>query len=473
MPQPEKINHQFSAEYFESETVKKQFKIKGNPTSTEHAVTLWLRRQNPVILTVYISVLAFLTYACMYGLRKPFTVASFEGITLGGMDYKALLIISQVIGYALSKFIGIKVISEMGRSSRAISIIVLTGIAETALILFSIVPDPYNIILLFFNGLPLGMIWGLVFAYLEGRRTTEILGTVLSISFIVSSGFVKSIGNLLMKNLNLTDFQMPWVTGMVFFIPLAIFVWLLDKTPEPTPEDEALRTKRVPMDKRQRQRIFSEFAPGLVLLTIAYILLTIYRDLRDNFAAEIWSSIGISGNSMIFTWSELPIALSVFVVMGSLMLVSDNRKALRLNNFIILAGFLLIGLSTAALNAGIINPVTWMILLGLGTYLGYLPFNCFLFDRLIAAFGSAANAGFFIYIADSFGYLGSVGTLLYKNFSSRELSWFNFLTTTSYSLSIAGSLLIISSLLYFRLKFQKNPKVDTPIKESKFQSITT
>ena len=48
-------------------------------------------------------------------------------------------------------------------------------------------------------------------------------------------------------------------------------------------------------------------------------------------------------------------------------------------------------------------------MLGLGTYLGYLPFNCLLFDRLIAAFGSVANAGFFIYVADSFGYLGSVG----------------------------------------------------------------
>jgi len=453
--------------------VKKQFILKGNPASGNHSVTLWLRKQNPIILTVYISILAFLTYACMYGLRKPFTVASFEGITLGGMDYKALLIIAQVIGYALSKFIGIKVISEMGRSSRAISIIVLTGIAETALILFSIVPDPYNIILLFFNGLPLGMIWGLVFAYLEGRRTTEILGTVLSISFIVSSGFVKSIGNLLMKNLSLTDFQMPWVTGMVFFIPLAIFVWFLDKTPEPTLEDEALRTKRVPMYKLQRKRVFREFAPGLILLTAAYMLLTIYRDLRDNFAAEIWSSIGISGNSMIFTWSELPIALSVFIVMGSLMLVGDNRKAFRLNNFIILSGFLLIGLSTVALNAGLINPVTWMIVLGLGTYLGYLPFNCFLFDRLIAAFGSAANAGFFIYIADSFGYLGSVGALLYKNFSHKELSWFNFLTTTSYSLSITGSLLIIISLLYFRFKIQGNAKTLTPIKESKLQSITT
>jgi ABC-type uncharacterized transport system permease subunit len=79
----------------------------------------------------------------------------------------------------------------MRRSSRALSIVFLTGIAEFALILFSIVPPPFNIILIFLNGFPLGMIWGLVFAYLEGRKTTEILGTILSISFIVSSGFVK------------------------------------------------------------------------------------------------------------------------------------------------------------------------------------------------------------------------------------------------------------------------------------------
>jgi len=144
---------------------------------------------------------------------------------------------------------------------------------------FSVIPAPYNIILLFLNGLPLGMIWGLVFAYLEGRRTTEILGTILSISFIVSSGFVKSIGKIMMNTFHLTDFQMPWVTGMVFYIPLVVFVWLLDKTPEPTAEDELLRTKRVPMDKNQRKKIFMEFATGLALLTLAYILLSIYRDL--------------------------------------------------------------------------------------------------------------------------------------------------------------------------------------------------
>jgi len=436
-------------------------------------ITAWLTRRNSIIQTIYISLIAFLTYACMYGIRKPFTVGSFEGLTWGGLDYKALLIISQVIGYALSKFIGIKVISEMGRSSRAISIIILTGIAEVALILFSIVPQPYSMILLFFNGLPLGMIWGLVFAYLEGRRTTEILGTVLSISFIVSSGFVKSVGKMLMNTFHLTDFQMPWVTGLVFFVPLTLLVWLLDKSPEPTAEDEAMRTKRVPMDKTQRKKIFLQFAPGLVLLTITYMLLTIFRDLRDNFAAEIWNAIGVGGNSMIFTWSELPIAFTVFIVMGSLMLIRDNRKALQMNNYIVLSGFILIGVSTLALKTGLINSVTWMILLGLGTYLGYLPFNCFMFDRLISAFGSAANAGFFIYIADSFGYLGSVGALLFKNFYNKELSWYSFLITTSYGIALIGSSLTLLTLRYFRIKFLLKAKDELIIVNTSINTITT
>lgn len=435
-------------------------------------VKAWINKRNSVIQTIFISLIAFLTYACMYGLRKPFTVASFEGITWLGMDYKAVLIIAQVIGYALSKFIGIKVISEMGRNSRAISIIILTGIAELALILFSVVPEPYSIILLFLNGLPLGMIWGLIFAYLEGRRTTEILGTVLSISFIVSSGFVKSIGKILMQTFHLTDFQMPWVTGIVFFVPLTGLVWLLDQTPEPTAKDEASRTKRIPMNKLQRKALFLDYAPGLILLICAYMLLTVFRDLRDNFAAEIWNSIGVTGNSMIFTWSELPVAFVVLIVMSSLILIKDNKKALLMNNYIILAGFMCIGLGTLALKTGIINPIVWMIMLGMGTYLGYLPFNCLIFDRLIAASGSAANAGFLIYLADSFGYLGSVATLLFKNFSNRNMSWLNFLITSSTGISIAGSLLIILSLWYFKIKFKNTIKKPLHISALKTELIS-
>ena len=438
----------------------------------ENKITSWLAGQNRAISTLYISLAAFLTYACMYGLRKPFTVAEFQGLTFWGMDFKALLIISQVIGYSLSKFIGIKVISEMKRNYRAVSIVILTGISECSLILFSIVNPPYNLILLFLNGLPLGMIWGLVFAYLEGRRTTEILGTILSISFIVSSGFVKSIGKIMMTYFHLSDFQMPWITGIIFYIPLIVLVWLLDKTPDPTAEDELFRTKRVPMDKKQRKRIFSEFAAGLIMLTIAYMLLTIYRDLRDNFAVDIWRSLGYANNSMVLTWSELPIAIIVFIVMSSVMLIKNNKQAFIINNYIILSGFLIIGLSTLALKGGIINPPVWMILLGLGTYLGYLPFNCLLFDRLIAAFGSAANAGFFIYLADSFGYLGSVGTLIFKNLSSKELSWFSFMMTTSSGMAIVGVILIIFSIIYFNFKFIMNFKTINNLSDLDINTFT-
>jgi hypothetical protein len=266
---------------------------------------------------------------------------------------------------------------------------------------------------------------------------------------------------------------MPWVTGLVFFIPLTILVQLLDKTPDPTHLDVEYRSKRQPMNGKQRLKIFRDFAPGLILLTLAYVLLTVYRDMRDNFSAEIWKSIGITNNSMIFTWSELPIAIFVFLVMGSLIFVKNNRKALMINNYIILSGFILIGLSTLALNTGILNPAAWMILLGLGTYLGYLPFNCLLFDRLIAAFGSAANAGFFIYIADSFGYLGSVGTLIFKNFTDKELSWYRFLTTSSYSLAIVGSLLILLSIGYFRLKFQHTSSMKGDFLNSTMGAITS
>jgi MFS family permease len=422
--------------------------------SINNNIADWLKTRNNFTITLITATLAFMIYGCMYGIRKPFTAAEFKGISLWNIDYKAILIISQVIGYSLSKFIGIKVISEMKRSYRAIYITAFLTIAEAALFFFSIIPTPLNIIMLLINGIPLGMIWGLVFSYLEGRKTTEILGTILSISFIVSSGFVKSTGKALMDKFNLSEFQMPWVTGLLFLIPAVCLVWILDKTPDPSRDDEEHRTKRLPMSKIQRKKIFLEFAPGLILLTVSYILLTIFRDLRDNFTPELWKAIGNTENPMIYTWSELPIAFIVLGVMSSMMLIRDNRKALLINILLIFTGFLTIGLSSIALSLELIRPAHWIILIGLGTYLGYLPFNCLLFDRLIAAFGSAANAGFFIYIADSFGYLGSVGTLIFKNLSNKTISWYSFLNSASYWLALSGGVLIIISFIYFNYKIR-------------------
>jgi len=80
--------------------------------------------------------------------------------------------------------------------------------------------------MLFINGFPLGMIWGLVFGYLEGRRSTEFMAAVLSISLIFASGFVKTIGRTLMSSIHVNEYYMPFLTGALFVIPLLLFVFL-------------------------------------------------------------------------------------------------------------------------------------------------------------------------------------------------------------------------------------------------------
>lgn len=425
----------------------------------KNKVSIWLDKNRGIIFSLYAMTAAFCTYTCMYAFRKPFTAAAFEGLTYWGIELKTLLIISQVLGYTVSKFLGIKYISEMTAHKRAVAIIILVVIAQLSLFAFWIVPTPLKLIFLFLNGLPLGMIWGLVFSFLEGRRNTELLGAGLSVSFIFSSGFVKSIGKYLMLEFGVSEFAMPFWTGMVFILPLILFTWMLNQLPPPSESDEELRTKRLPMNRRERIAFFKEFGVGIVMLTLIYMFLTAFRDLRDNYSLEILEAIGFVDNAAIFTQTETPIAFIVLAVMASIMFIKNNRKALMVNHFIVGFGILLIGASTFAFQLELISAYLWMVAVGLGSYLGYVPFNCILFDRFIATYRTVANAGFLIYIADSFGYLSSVGVLLYKNFGQEDISWYSFFVQFCYVMTVFGIILTIASLIYFSR--QKQPSLET------------
>ena len=95
----------------------------------------------------------------MYGFRKPYTAAGYaEAGEIWGLTFKSAIVISQVLGYTLSKFIGIKVVSEMGRNNRGRTILILVGIAELALLGFAVVPEKWKLAFMFLNGLPLGMV---------------------------------------------------------------------------------------------------------------------------------------------------------------------------------------------------------------------------------------------------------------------------------------------------------------------------
>lgn len=399
---------------------------------------------------------AFCVYTCMYAFRKPFTAAGFTGLQFAGVDYKIWLVIAQTIGYTASKFFGIGFIGSMQTEKRAPAIIKLIFIAWISLFFFALFPAPFNVLFLFFNGFPLGVIYGLVFSYLEGRRTTELLGAVLSASFIFASGFAQSAGKFVLLDWNVSEYWMPWITGLLFFPVLILFTWLLDKTPMPDQRDMYYRTERKPMSKKRRKDFIKNFFPGLFLLITAYVMLTIIRDYRSNFAADMWNELGYANNASVFTQSEIPASLVVLILMSLLILIRKNIRALLVNHIVIIGGLLLSIISTFLYIEDYISPFWWMTLSGVGLYMGYVPFNCMLFERLIASFRYISNAGFIIYVADSFGYLGSTGILFVKNFTRLELSWTGFFIRLVLIGSVTGILLVIFAAIYFKRKHRSS-----------------
>ncbi len=397
---------------------------------------------------MYAIGVAFSTYFCMYAFRKPFAAGTYTGETFWFLDLKSALVISQVLGYALSKAIGIKVVSEMAPHRRRWALIGFIIWAEAALLLFAVVPQPLKIGALFLNGLPLGMVWGIVFSFLEGRQTTELLGAGLSCSYILASGVVKSAGKFLL-NLGVPEMWMPAATGLAFLPVFLVMAYMLSLLPPPNTRDQELRTARRPMNAAQRRQFLRALAPGLALLTILYFFLTAYRDFRDNFAADIWQDLGMGSESAIFALSELPIAFGVMFVLALLYLVKNNRTGLLATHAIMTAGMLCVGLSTLAFDLGLLGGTAWMISIGLGLYLAYVPFGCVLFDRMIATLGVVATAVFMIYVTDAVGYVGSVAVVLYKNLGASSQSMLGFFRGFSYVVALLCGLCFVGSWIYF------------------------
>ena len=372
---------------------------------------------------------AFGTYFCMYAFRKPFTSAGFESTVVSGTTFKSLLVTSQILGYTISKFIGIKVVSEMRPERRAGMLLLLIGLAELSLVMFAVVPPPWNAVFMFLNGIPLGMVFGLVLGFLEGRRITEALSAGLCTSFILADGATKSVGAWLLEK-GVSEFWMPAAAGGLFVIPLCLCVYMLARTPVPSKADIAERAERVQMNRDDRWLLMRRFGPGLALLIMMYLLVTVLRSIRADFAREIWERLGEPAAPSTFTTSEMFVAFGVMAVNGSLVFVHNNRRA-----FFIALGTCLLGLiliATALIGRAMTSgPVAfpYMVLVGLGLYLPYVAVHTTIFERLLAMTRERGNVGFLMYLADSTGYLGYVGCMLARGALSKRGDFLSFFET--------------------------------------------
>ena len=442
-------------------------------TNRSNTLTDWLGRAPAPVFVTYAVATAFCTYFCMYAFRKPFAAAKFEGEFFGGseVELKTAIVISQIIGYALSKFIGIKVCSETRADQRPWVLMILILWAEAALVLFAMVPSAWKIVPIFLNGLPLGMVWGIVVSYLEGRRTSELLLAGLSCSYIVSSGIVKDFGRGLMEGAvaewwrgvplvgpllanvtgQVSESWMPAVAGFYFLPLFCVSVWLLNKIPRPDLKDVEERVERKPMDKKERLAFVRQFAVGITLLCGAYLFLTAYRDFRDNYQVELFDGLGYSyeQNKTIISRTELIVMFSVLGALALLNIFRENRRGLIAAFSLMSAGMVLLGVSTLLLEARLISGFWWMTLIGIGSYLAYVPYGSMLFDRLIASTRVVGTAVFAIYLADAVGYTGSVGIQLFKDLAQSEMSRLDFFKGYTYFMSVLGTVCLIASCVYF------------------------
>ncbi|MDB5210165.1 MAG: hypothetical protein JWQ30_992, partial [Sediminibacterium sp.] len=201
-----------------------------------------------------------------------------------------------------------------------------------------------------------------------------------------------------------------------------------------------------------RKKFVRSFLPGLIACVVIYTFATIFRDIRDNFSADMWKEMGYLNQPAIFSKTETPITLIVLVLIGSMVLIKNSFKALMLAHVFIAIGFALAGICTFFFVSGRMDPVWWMTSVGLGLYMVYIPFNSVFFERLIAAFRFTGNVGFLIYLADSFGYLVSVGVLLSKEIFKVKLNWVDFFSNSVMVLSVVGVLATVFSAWYFANK---------------------
>ena len=194
---------------------------------------------------------------------------------------------------------------------------------------------------------------------------------------------------------------------------------------------------------------------SLVIFVFSYVLLTTFREFRDNFAPEIWAALGRGSQIALYTQTEIPIAIFVLFLMIALRWVKNNYRAFWLIELWMLGGGVLIGLSTWLFERQLISAEWWLVLLGLGVYVAYAMCNSLYFERMIAAFQRKGTIGFLITYADYYAYFGSVLVLLYKNYFQPKIAYLDFFIRLSYTISSLYILLVCISMYLLSVKYKK------------------
>jgi hypothetical protein len=189
-----------------------------------------------------------------------------------------------------------------------------------------------------------------------------------------------------------------------------------------------------------------------------YLLISLLRSIRSDYAAEIWT--GLLGKEVktppeVYTSSEMVVALMVMLANGLCFLIKDNRKAFLVALAIGGLGAALIVAGVAAWHYGFLDGFAFMVIVGIGLYLPYVAVHTTIFERLIAMTRDRGNLGYLMYLADSIGYLSYVAVvvvakLVFGRTKSLDLFALSFFSATCLITALLSLACILWGAVYFR-----------------------
>ena len=225
----------------------------------------------------------------------------------------------------------------------------------------------------FLNGLSLGCMWGVIFSFIEGRRVTDILASLLGVSMVISSGTAKSVGLYVMNHLHVNEFWMPALIGGVALPLLLLLGCALNKLPEPNKEDIAMKSERETLNGQQRWELFKSFMPFLSMLFVANIAIVVLRDIKEDFLVNI---IDVTAYSpWLFAQIDSVVTLIILGIFGLMVFVKDNLKALSVLFGLIIMGMIAMSVVSFGQDRFRLSPVTWLFIQSLCLYIAYLTFQ--------------------------------------------------------------------------------------------------
>ena len=432
-------------------------------------------KQETAVLCIVLSV----SYMTTYFFTRPMFVLPDEYLKTPAIDgslvdRQSALALAQSLGYFFSKIPAIALMSSSmffnNRQAVISALYVVTAIfCGVGFIIFDNAPIGQSVAV-GLSSLTVGMVYGGMISYAEGRGNTEIVVAALNLCLVLAGGLARVVGTALVN----TRMKVQYVPGAACLIGLVVGLFLLDvlaHMPPPSRKDQERRGVRRAMTSEERWTFLKKYALGIFLSLIAYSALTSIRSFRDYFALELYTELngGQAPAASTYFLADFPGSLAVCCCLAMLSGVKSNRQAAGFMMAFMILGVVILGCGTLLHSHGLIGGMSWQVMSGVGIYTSYLVMGTAFFERLLAASGSEGTIVFLQFISDGCGWLGTIAILFWKNLGTdRHADVSKIFTIMSTWPSIAIFLLLVVMSMYFLWALPKSvePKMDSLIVNS-------